>query len=87
MTAESTSDAIGGAFEATLSLLPEDISGLVLSQVKHQAEQALGKPVTHAVVTIPAYFDHVQRLKTKEAGNLAGFEAWAGIFVGRGIWM
>ena len=62
-----------------LSLLPEEISGLVLTQLKGAAERALGvgagaAPVTHAVVTVPAYFDHTQRLKTKDACDLAGFE-------------
>ncbi len=51
---------------------PEAISALVLAEVKATAEQALGQPVTEAVVTVPAWFDDAQRQATKDAATLAG---------------
>ncbi len=51
---------------------PEEISAEVLKKLKADAEQALGEPVTRAVITVPAYFNDAQRQATKEAGRLAG---------------
>lgn len=45
---------------------------MVLSKMKETAEAYLGKPVTHAVVTVPAYFNDAQRQATKDAGTIAG---------------
>ncbi|KAF6008467.1 hypothetical protein HII12_004217 [Brettanomyces bruxellensis] len=51
---------------------PEQISALILGKMKQIAEDYLGKKVTHAVVTVPAYFNDAQRQATKDAGTIAG---------------
>ena len=53
---------------------PEEVSATVLSKMKLIAEDFLGKEVTHAVVTVPAYFNDAQRAATKDAGAIAGLE-------------
>ena len=51
---------------------PEELSAEILKKLKHDAEAALGEPVTRAVITVPAYFNDAQRNATKKAGELAG---------------
>ncbi|RJX37212.1 molecular chaperone HscC [Paenibacillus pinisoli] len=52
--------------------LPEELSALVIKALKKDAEHVLGKPVQEAVISVPAYFNDVQRKATVRAGELAG---------------
>lgn len=53
---------------------PQEVSAIILRELKQRAEKALGKPVQKAVVTVPAYFDDAQRQATRDAGRIAGLQ-------------
>jgi len=58
--------------EHTIS--PQQISAIILRELRDRAEKALCKPVSKAVITVPAYFDDAQRQATRDAGRIAGLE-------------
>ncbi|OGF61291.1 molecular chaperone DnaK [Candidatus Giovannonibacteria bacterium RIFCSPHIGHO2_01_FULL_45_33] len=53
---------------------PEEISAMILSKLKADAESKLGEKIEEAIITVPAYFDDSQRQATKAAGEIAGFK-------------
>jgi molecular chaperone DnaK len=53
---------------------PEEVSGMILSKLKADAEAKLGEKITEAVITVPAYFNDAQRKATQDAGKIAGLE-------------
>ena len=56
------------------SFTPQEISAIILKQLKIIAEQHVGEPLSKAVITVPAYFSDAQRQATREAGEIAGLE-------------
>ncbi|KKO54670.1 molecular chaperone HscC [Paenibacillus sp. DMB20] len=56
------------------SFTPEELSSFVLKSLKADAEACLGQPVTEAVISVPAYFNDMQRKSTKRAAEIAGFK-------------
>jgi molecular chaperone DnaK len=53
---------------------PQEISAMILSKLKADAEAKIGEKITEAIITVPAYFDDAQRQATKDAGKIAGLE-------------
>jgi molecular chaperone DnaK len=56
------------------SFRPEEISAMILQNLKQVVEEHTGEEVTQAVITVPAYFNDAQRQSTKDAGRIAGLE-------------
>ena len=57
-----------------VTVTPQEVSALILAELKSWAEAALSTQVSQAVITVPAYFDDAQRQATRDAGRLAGLE-------------
>ena len=70
--ASERGDAVVRVFDRDYT--PPEISAIILQRMKSRAEEFLGEPVNEAVITVPAYFNEVQREATKAAGRIAGFE-------------
>ncbi len=53
---------------------PQEVSAIILRELRRRAQRVLGVPVRKAVITVPAYFDDAQRQATRDAGRIAGLE-------------
>ena len=76
-TIQSIKRKMGSDEKVTLNgkeLTPQEISAMILTKLKTDAESYLGEKVTQAVITVPAYFNDSQRQATKDAGKIAGLE-------------
>ena len=76
-TVASIKREMGSAYKVNIdgkSYTPQEISAMILSKLKADAEAYLGETVTQAVITVPAYFTDSQRQATKDAGKIAGLD-------------
>ena len=74
-TIRSVKRQMGTGWKARIdgkSFLPQEISAMILRKLRTDAEEYLGEPITDAVITVPAYFNDIQRQATKDAGRIAG---------------
>jgi molecular chaperone DnaK len=75
--AYETRKSTNGGIEVNLAgtwMRPEEISAMILTKLKNDAEARLGEKITEAVITVPAYFNDSQRQATKDAGKIAGLD-------------